>query len=204
MGGFIMKLLIMLLILISLALSACAKENIPAPVTAYEPSEEHEIVVAATEQENPDTQTPDSNQCWESHFRIIHAEPEENAENHLFFAGVPLELVSAFYGEDVTIEYFVSSSEFAPPYHTTLLLRTSGKIYPLVSLGHLSAHSILGTHNHFNDSYTFWVISADPMGFIFYQYSYDPEQGAFVETIVHVYELGYSPRVFRAERVSDF
>jgi len=184
------KQLVLVFVLV-IALSACAQEGTLVPVEFSEPQEEYYTLTVAGEPETLVLETPSLTQD-EPHFRIIHAEPEENAEHHLFHWAVPLHLWSAIYTENIAVEYstnlyFDEEGKLwvDSPAWTTLLVRKNNRIYPLHSLGANNfVVPIRIAQCPESGFYTIWAIGStrgdDRLRF--YEYNYDPELDAFIET----------------------
>jgi hypothetical protein len=145
----------------------------------------------------------------EPYYRVIPAEPEENAENHLYIqtrneknevipSDSPLHLQSAIYSEDYSVEYYVSLT-YDRPIWDTLLVRTNGKIYPLFSCApNVLIHSLITSQDIENESCTLWAITGES-SLSFFKYTYDPAQDAYIETKICDDESGYSYLVGRAD-----
>ena len=113
----------------------------------------------------------------------------------------PLLLRSAIYGDGIAVEYYIQAFLdedgtffFCSPTWTTLLVRKNDRVYPLHSMGaNRFVMSITGGKFFGDESYTIWVKTSGPDGFVFYEYAYDSEKGAFIETITHIHISGTWP-----------
>ena len=172
-------------------LSACGQGGTAAETS---PLPEPEPYVAVVEPETLVAETPDPAQWWETHYRVIFGEPEENAENHLMRPGnLPFYLHAAFYGEDLTVELYTCDGVDSPVW-STLLVYKNESVYPLRSLAQNHVvWSITGGRLHGDEYYTIWAKTSGPDGFVFFEYTYDSEKGAFIETVTHVHILGTWP-----------
>ena len=195
---------LVLAIVFVIILSACGQDG-----TSMEPpySPEPEPYVAAVEPETLVAENPDPAQWWETHYRVIFGEPEENAESHLMVHGVhPLYLRSAINGEGISVEYYIQAFMdedgtffFCSPTWTTLLVRKNDRVYPLFSLeANRFVQSIVCGRDHETGFYSLWVITTSAGHLNFHEYTYDPELGAFIETKMRDMTSFHSP-IYRAD-----
>ena len=178
-----------LILVLSIIFSACGQGE--APVEADYISEP-EPYVAAVEpepivEEAPIEETPVL-EWWETHYRIIPGEPEENVENHITHHGTPLYLRKSFYGESITVEYYTCDGGDRPAW-STLLLYKNDRVYPLHSVQpNRFVWSITGARFYRDEGYVIWVQTFNTGGhFMFWKYTYDFEKDAFIETIMYSY-----------------
>jgi hypothetical protein len=141
---------------------------------------------------------PPVEEAKEQHYRVIPAEPEENAanylrelrrneENQLLPIGPELLLRSAIYKDNFSVEYYISgyfdsdgSFTSDSPAYDTLLVRSNGKVYPLVPLAYNCYIKSLTCSEDFNGNILHvWALTDYPIAL--YEYTYDSEADSFME-----------------------